>query len=630
VRLLKTQSNSFLLALTLLCAAYLVFQFFYTSYEILCVDDFLFAHRIYDFKHALPYRDFAPYKTVLGYYILWLPMMLSHGIIQPLLNTKHLIVVINTAVIFSASFYLRHYFSKIAILLTLLLLFCAEITLVYSTNIRVDLLGYWFCLISVLLLLENKNALAGLFIGLGFLTTQKVLWYIAASDAALGVYWLSVNFRKETLKNIIVFNAACVLTVASYILFWGVIDNFQTVLSSVFYEAYLMYHSDIYDSTRKLFWTITVHNNTLLFLLAPTTLLSLLIKPAEDEAYGKRVFILVYSAVILFGLIRFKQVFPYYMVALIPVFLLLYSAFFSWLLQLIRQSQSVLVVGKMGVWAAVILNLAILIYLVNLLSLANINLFIGLIPIIIGLTATGTPKNIYLAMRDARLEIIATIIFTGCVISLAQFINSSQLYNNHYQRTMLSLATNLLNEKNGGDYVAGIEFFYNKTQPIDGMRQLDALAMTYLYHPTEKYQKLMLASFYNSAVTKAQVLTELKKSQIKLYINNDRMRALPATIQEYLHSQYEHYWGSIYLYAPLTQAGSGQTEIKFAGKYLLEISGTAIQLDGRDIEPDSIFELTQGQHAYAAQTSFRLKLLPNTPLAHAQMNMAIDEWYRMF
>jgi hypothetical protein len=254
----------------------------------------------------------------------------------------------------------------------------------------------------------------------------------------------------------------------------------------------------------------------------------------------------------------------------------------------------------------------------------------GLIPSIIAITATRAPKNIYFMLRDASLPIIATIIFTGCVISVAQFINFSLLYNNHYQRTMLSIATNLLNEKNGGDYVAGIEFFYNKTQPIDGMRQLDALAMTYLYHPTDKYQKLMLTSFYNSPVTKEQVLAELKDSQIKFYINNDRMRALPATIQDYLHSQYEHYWGSIYLYAPLTPAGSGQTEIKFAGKYLLESSGTTIQLDGREIKSDNILELTQGQHTYSTQTNFRLKLLPITPLTHSQMNTAIDEWYRMF
>src|ERR1700722_6810901 len=86
--------NRALLAIGLL---YLACQVVFLSYTAFSADDFWLAFHTYQFKHQLPYRDFAPYKTVLGYYVLLLPMLFTHGILQPLLAIKLFYALINCA-----------------------------------------------------------------------------------------------------------------------------------------------------------------------------------------------------------------------------------------------------------------------------------------------------------------------------------------------------------------------------------------------------------------------------------------------------------------------------------------------------------------------------------------------------
>ncbi len=613
MKAIKTSYSTFLLGIALLCLTYFVFQLFYTSYQPLCVDDFWFAHRIYQFNSGLPYRDFSPYKTVLGYYVLLAPMALSHGLIQPLLNTKHFIVLINTAVLFSACWWLRRFFSEASILLTLLLLIFAEFILVYSTNIRVDLLGYWLALFSALCLLEKRSILAGLLLGTGFCFTQKVLWYIVASNAAFGIYWLTSSRDLKTFKNIIWFNAAMLLPLAGYIISWSLLTNLHTVLKSIFYEAYILYQVDVYDSARKTFWAYILINNPLLFLLAPTTLLSLFVKTAKDHNDSKRIFILTYAAVILLCLIPYKQIFPYYMLTAVPAFLLLYAAFFSWMFDVFSQKDNVtiLFIGKEGVWALIFLNIMLLLNIFAVFMPPDIYFLIVLVPFALGVAICGLPARIAFLSREAFLPIIMLIIlFIGIIDPVVIFFKNRIDVTNHYQRAMVKMTDSLLKE--GGDYVAGIELLYNKNQPITGMRHLDAVALKYLYHPSDKIRLSMLDSLYRyPAVSAEQIVDELKSSNVKFYVNNYRMDALPPVIKNYLAAEYEHYWGSIYLYAPTIRTGQQQEEIKFTGNYRLE-SQNLVYLDNKQYKPYSTIFLTQGVHTSRSSDPYRLKLMPRS------------------
>ena len=98
--------------------------------------------------------------------------------------------------------------------------------------------------------------------------------------------------------------------------------------------------------------------------------------------------------------------------------------------------------------------------------------------------------------------------------------------NNDYQQANVQATQALLQD--GGDYVAGIELIYNKTQPIAGIRHLMGPAIDYLHAPTPQLKEVMLASLYEDPdATVDTVINALKKSSVKFYVNNYRMNALP-------------------------------------------------------------------------------------------------------
>jgi hypothetical protein len=89
------------------------------------------------------------------------------------------------------------------------------------------------------------------------------------------------------------------------------------------------------------------------------------------------------------------------------------------------------------------------------------------------------------------------------------------------------------------------------------------------------------------------------------------MMALPDNIKSYLASQYEHYWGSIYLYAPEITSGHQTVHLKFSGTYRIE--STPATVDGKKYAANAMVFLNKGDHASRAQKNYRLKLLPENP-----------------
>lgn len=323
---IKKSYPFFIMTLASFCLFYLGCELLYNHFTMLSVDEFWFAHRIYQYKDSLPYRDFAPYKTILGYYLLLPPMLYDHGILPTLLFTKDIFAVAN-------------------------------------------------------MLLERKYLLAGIFIGLGFACTQKAVWYVFASNCALGMYWLVNNRNIKTCKNIIIFNLACASVIGIYLIFWSWISDWNTVLNSVFYEASAMYRLDWYDFSRKFFWQTIMLFNPLLFLLWPVTLLSLFITYEGDTTNQSRLFVVTYAMVILLCLIPYKQVFPYYMQVTIPVFFVLYAAFSDWLIGLFKATYINSSLNKLTLWVLLAGYISGILALIIALKLPAFYLLICVIPV---------------------------------------------------------------------------------------------------------------------------------------------------------------------------------------------------------------------------------------------------------
>jgi len=517
---MRTPWTNFIIPL--FCLLYFIFELCYTQYAAIGPDEFWFAHHIYQYQHSLPYRDFSPYKTVLGYYILLIPMLFSHALLTPLLYIKNTIAAMNAIGLFVACLWLRRYFSLSAIIMAFLLLVFSQLFLGYSTDIRVDLLAYWCCLFSALCLFDKRFIFAGILIALGFLISQKALWYIVASNTAL-------LFSRHRLKDIIKFNTALIIVLSIYIAAWSIASSLHTVLNSVFHEAFLMYQLDAYSMYRRIYWTITITNNPLLFLLFPLTIIAL---------SKERLFIFIYAWTILALLILYKQVFPYYMIVIFPAFLFLYTEFFDKLLQ-------------------------------QRFSLSASSMII--------------------------------ILFFA-----SSYLMKLPANNNHYQKSMLMVTNKLLNDKS--DYLAGIDYFYDRNQPIAGMQLLDLPALNYLYHPTPSLRNMMFASLNRAPdLTIEKAIENIKQSHIKLYVNNYRIEQLPPAIKHYLSSEYEHFTGSIYLYAPTIS--SVYTHIKFTGIYQVE-STQVVFMDGKKMNPHTFIHLIAGTHLSQNRFPYRLRYIP--------------------
>lgn len=601
---MQKTTRPFLIGLISLSFLYLTFELFFNYYSMITVDEFWFAHRIYQYRSGLPYQDFAPYKTVLGYYLLLIPMSITGGILQTLIFTKNTIALLNTFILAGSALWLQRFFNPKAILISLVLLISADITLTYSTQIRVDLLAYWFCFISLLFLLDKRFWYAGLMLGLGFLISQKTIWYLLASNIALGSYFICFMRTRQCLKQIIQFNLIVIGIIAIYLMFWSTLTDWQTVIQSVFYEASAMYQLDWYDQSRFEFWQYILRYNPLLFLLWPITVLCLGITYNTDKNYSQRFFILSYAFTILFCLIPYKQVFPYYMQVTIPIFFILYAAFFSWLLQLFRSKNITFLLPAKYVWAYTVAYTIALTAIIIIFHLPIAYLLLSAIPFAL---------LFYLQRNDASiLNIIGiSVAFVGLIYPIALFTIKLSTVDGAYQKENIRAINQLLHD--GGDYVAGIELIYDKTQPIAGLRHLMGPAVDYLYAPSEKIRPVMLASLYEDpTVTSDSVIKALKHSDVKFYVNNYRMMALPSNIKNYLASQYEHYWGSIYLYAPEVSIPFTIVTIKFSGNYLVEGDDKLqLKINGKKVKPHSMIHLDKKVYISQANETYRLKLIPD-------------------
>lgn len=620
--------TSFLLVASSFCLAYFIFQYFFNRYTMLSVDEFWFAHRTYEYQFGLPYRDFAPYKTVLGYYILLLPMLFSQSIIDTLITMKQSLALLNTLIFFSGACFLTRFFSKKAILVSLFLLLTSEIVLSYSSQIRVDLLAYWFGFFSLLSLLNKRFILAGLLLGLGLATSQKMMWYLFASNIALTTCWLLIDRDKKTFFNIIKFNATIIMIICCYLLLWSLLSDSKTVFNSVFNEAIIMYQLDWYDHARKAFWSAILFYNPILFLLSPLALLSLFFTDHDDD-YAKRLLVTIFSMVILGCLIPYQQVFPYYMQVTFPVFFVLYSAFFTWFFK-ISTSQSIHQISalsflnkKLIAWSFSFCYTIFIISLIYYLLLPSFYLLIAIIPILFSLSFYHS-----LIARDAYFKVSCGIIFLiGVVFSLILLGVKYTHMSGRYQKIHIESMQSLL--KNGGTYLAGIELIYNQTQPISGMRHLMGPAVHFLYTPSEKLRRVMLASLYadpNASIH--SVITTLSQSPVKFYVNNYRIMALPPQIKNFLASHYIHLFGSIYIYAPQFPAGKHQNFLAYTGNYSLHTDKKeTIILNGYRHEANQVIYLQKGKLISNAKKPYRLILLPDSSAIHQELKK--DEWEKI-
>ncbi len=398
------------------------------------------------------------------------------------------------------------------------------------------------------------------------------------------------------------------------------------VLKNVFYEAYTQSKITWYASIHHICWTMILSNGPLLILLWPLTWIPFFVRPIQDHAdYARRFFIALYAATILLLIISYQQAFPYGMVFIIPVCFVLYPDFFSWLIialkptTIFRPFNRAALLGFLSLYTIGIMG--VMIYM----ALPYSYYLIALIPLCLGIFLL-VPRLSPSLKNAIKQPIVIMLVCTGILYPMVRFVIIADRMNGDYQQSMLIVSNKLLEE--GGGFFAGTPLFYDRDQAIPGLKNLIDPAIKYLSHPSRNILPMMLLSLDLEPRTDQQVIHDLKISPVKFYLNNNRIDALPDSIHRYLASEFNHYWGSIYIYAPKVSAKNQTISIKFSGTYrVISKNNSKIYLDHKKTISLSVVTLTKGKHFSKASTEYRLQYVPKKQI-ELNPKYAGDDWYR--
>lgn len=318
-----SKRQSFLIAAGL-SLLYFSIQLAYISRLPLVMDEFDGANEAYQLLALTPYKDFRPYKTVLGYYLELPPLLFTSDLWTGLMLSKVWLALINTAAIFLSTLALAAIFTPASALTGQLLLISVTTFLERSSEIRVDMLTAWFGLASLLLLLKQRWLLAGGVAGLSFLISQKGVYYILSANAAAGVFWLFESRDRRTFRDLVVMNAGAAAVIAAYIALWGLVSTPWTVFAATFLSHGDIVFGQYYDLSQH--WTRTLGKNPFFYWGAVAGIAALAIAWWRGFVGGTHARAAAYAAA-LFALCAWhKQPWPYFFVLLIPTLMVVHVA----------------------------------------------------------------------------------------------------------------------------------------------------------------------------------------------------------------------------------------------------------------------------------------------------------------
>jgi hypothetical protein len=287
------------------------------------MDEFDGAYEAYRLRSELPYRNFVPYKTVIGYYIEAIPAALHVDVWTRIIAIKLWLVAINAAVLAASALYLGRIFDRRGVLAALLMLVMCSNFLERSAELRVDMLTAWAGLASLLLLLRSRFVAAGAFCALSFLISQKAAFYFIAADVALAVTWLAVERTRARFRGMVMFNVAFASGILLYIAAWSAVAPARRIVTATFLAAAGPALNAAYD-IRARFWSQILLRNPVYFLLSGIAIVMLLRRRQVSD-----IFVAVYSFVMLALCAVYSQPWPYFFPMLLVVVYVLHAAWFS-------------------------------------------------------------------------------------------------------------------------------------------------------------------------------------------------------------------------------------------------------------------------------------------------------------
>ncbi len=446
--------RGFAWALALCALFYLILQTLYGLRMPLSDDEFAGALAAHQVTELVPYRDFTPYKTVVGYYVQALPLLLTDGLWAGILLIRLEMAVINTLVLLFVALRLRRHFRGSAVCLALALLVVMSTFVERSYVLRVDMLGSLCGLLSLVFLLDRRPGLAGLLAGLGFLVSQKNVYFILAGGAALGTWWLwrlwqrrraGAAGSRQAFLDLVFYGSTALAALVAYFGFWTYLSSFDQAVLRVFEVSADVALVDRPFICGREFWGQTLRRNPGFYAVAGLALATLVpVAWRLKESGGWRPWLLLtYGGAIVALSVWHKQPCPYFFVLLIPTLFVLTADLFD------RMGQTA------GGWS----------------------------------------------MRTRAL-LVVTYVGLGLLMPLSR-LPRTLARDNGFQSHAVALADTLL--RPGEGYLASLPILYDRRQPVPEFNWLDDINRQRLHHASQE-EHLELISRMDQARIKLLIM----------------------------------------------------------------------------------------------------------------------------
>jgi hypothetical protein len=312
-----------------LIAAYLGVQALYVPRLPLVMDEFQGARAAWRLLADVPYRDFTPYKTVLGYYLQLPALTLLEDPWLALLATKLWTALLGAAALAAGALLLMRRLAPAAVVVALAMALAMSDFLERSADLRVDLLTSVVGFLGLLALLAGRPLLGGALSGAAFLVSQKAAYALVAGAVGLALEALARRERRD-FGAPLRFALGATATVAAYLGFWSLFAAPERVFRATFFAHGQIAFGDLYRGIRRLFWLQTLERNPAFWALAALALVVLARQAWQHPRDARRPVLLAgYGATMLLLGVWHRQPWPYFFVLLVPTVFVLHAACFD-------------------------------------------------------------------------------------------------------------------------------------------------------------------------------------------------------------------------------------------------------------------------------------------------------------
>ena len=318
-----------LLVLFVLTLFFLALETHYAIHRPLSIDEFNGGRDMARVETSLPYRDYQPYKPVVGYYTQMALLRLAPDTWNGFITVRLGMAYLAGSVLFLGALWLRRLFRPAAVCLAYALLIVMTSVVEWGMEVRLDLLTSVVGFVSLLLLLNRRIALAGLVAGFSFLISQKGTMYALAGGVSL-LGCLLIQRDRRYVRDVVAFGACALVPVGVYVLFWSLLVSFPQVCGQLFFQP-----TQLHALTTKAhfpylysyFWMETVFRNPLFYIFGLWALGSLLFLGLGQTP--RDTLLLFYGGVVVTIMLSLRQPWAYCFVLLAPTLFVLQVYLFS-------------------------------------------------------------------------------------------------------------------------------------------------------------------------------------------------------------------------------------------------------------------------------------------------------------